>query len=277
MNKLSRYGALLMASCACFILGACGGAKVLSNPQEVETQGPLAVAADETITASVDWVIVKDGPGTWASNAFWDEYHLRVTNTSDEPVSVTRVQVVDSLNVTQVPSVNRKLLVAQSKTTEDRYAEHDLDVRPGADVFGKVAVGVVTGFAAMGTAAGVSASGIMGASSVASTASPALVTAVYLVPVLAVGGIVHTVNNSKVEEEIFNRHTVMPMVVPPGESRNVVAFFPLAPSPRALRVIYTNQQGVSLLELDTAVALEGLHIVPPGTPRPPRPREGSIN
>ena len=28
--------------------------------------------------AALDWIIVRDGPGTWAKNVDWDEYLIRV-------------------------------------------------------------------------------------------------------------------------------------------------------------------------------------------------------
>ena len=51
----------------------------------------LAASGDARIAASLDWVIVRDGPGTWAKNADWDEYLVTLRNDSAEPVTVTAV------------------------------------------------------------------------------------------------------------------------------------------------------------------------------------------
>ena len=56
-------------------LSACGGTKVLGEPQPLVLEEALVTAAGDTgVTASLDWIIVRGGPGTWAKNADWDEY-----------------------------------------------------------------------------------------------------------------------------------------------------------------------------------------------------------
>ena len=50
-------------------LVGCGGTKVLKEPQPMQTTQPLAEVSDQQVTATLDWVIVRDGPGTWAKNA----------------------------------------------------------------------------------------------------------------------------------------------------------------------------------------------------------------
>ncbi len=69
----------------------------------------------------LDWVIVRDGPGTWAKNSDWDEYLLRVSNLSDQPIRVTRLTVVDSLSTRIESQSTRKALVSGSKETAQRY------------------------------------------------------------------------------------------------------------------------------------------------------------
>ncbi len=88
-------------------LGGCGGTKVLKEPRPIKTTQALATVSDHRITAMLDWVIVRDGPGTWAKNSDWDEYLLRVSNRSDQPIRVTRLTVVDSLNTRIEPRSTR--------------------------------------------------------------------------------------------------------------------------------------------------------------------------
>jgi hypothetical protein len=67
-------GRQLVFTCALvwlLVLSGCGGTKVLKEAQPIQTTQPLATASDQQVTAILDWVIVRDGPGTWAKNADW--------------------------------------------------------------------------------------------------------------------------------------------------------------------------------------------------------------
>ena len=103
--KASYTGCLLIVAIA---LGGCAGSRVLGEAKAVELQHPLAVAANERVAATLDWVVIKDGPGTWASNAFWDEYRFRIANVTDVPISISQIQVIDSLNTTHVSIADRE-------------------------------------------------------------------------------------------------------------------------------------------------------------------------
>ena len=120
--------AFLLSACA---IAGCGGTKVLKEPQPIQTTQPLAANSDQRVAATLDWVIVRDGPGTWAKNADWDEYLLRVNNRTDQPIIVTQVIVVDSLDTRIEPQPGRKQLVKSSKKTARRYKESGVKVKAG--------------------------------------------------------------------------------------------------------------------------------------------------
>jgi len=82
-------------------------------------------------------------------------------------------------------------------------------------------------------------------------------------PALAVGGIVRGVNNSKVNNEIELRQTLLPLEIPAGEKQGLTVFFPLAPSPNFVELIYVDATGEHRLIIDTSKALDGLHIEAP--------------
>ncbi len=84
---------------------------------------------------------------------------------------------------------------------------------------------------------------------------------VVLVPVLAVGGIVRGVNNSKVNNQIETRQTLLPVVLQKEEEKNLVIFYPLAPSPGQLELNYVDSRGEHTLIVGTQSALERLHLV----------------
>ena len=94
MKKILVQSGILLLLLA---LSGCGGTKVLKESEPLVVTQSLATASDQRLTATLDWVIVRDGPGTWGKNVDWDEYLIRVQNLSDESLELTIISVVDSL------------------------------------------------------------------------------------------------------------------------------------------------------------------------------------
>lgn len=252
-NSNFNPGITITILASAFLLGGCGGTKVLKQPEPIGVSQSLASASDEQISATLDWVIVRDGPGTWAKNADWDEYLIRVQNLGDQPIRVTNVVVMDSLGTRIESRGDRNQLVKGAKQAKRRYRGEGLEVKAGAGAGTLLAAGAVAGAAgaAMVAAAPLTIGG--GAAAVAATG-------VVLLPVLAVGGVVRGVNNSKVNKEIESRTTLLPIVLQ-EEEKSLDVFFPLSPSPRQIEVSYADSQGDHTLIVDTRTALEGLHLV----------------
>jgi hypothetical protein len=251
---------VLLSAC---VLGGCGGTKVLKEPQPIQTTQPLAVMSNQKIAATLDWVIVRDGPGTWARNADWDEYLLRVRNQSEQPINVTRLIVVDSLGTRIESQPGRKQLVKSSKKTAKRYKESGVKVKAGMGVGTMLVSGAAVTVAGVGV--GVATMGpILGGASAGAGAGAAVGGLLLLGPALAVGGIVRGVNNSKVNNQIELRQTVLPLEISASEELGLSVFFPLAPSPKRVELIYTDVTGEHSLVIDTSTALDGLHV---GTPK----------
>ena len=93
ISPVPTFVCLLVAS----TLGGCGGTKLLKETKPIQTTQPIAIASDERITATIDWIIVRDGPGAWAKNVDWDEYLLRIKNQGDAPLQITGIVVVESV------------------------------------------------------------------------------------------------------------------------------------------------------------------------------------
>jgi hypothetical protein len=220
---------------------------------------PLAEISGHQVSVTLDWVIVRDGPGTWAKNADWDEYLIRVTNQSGQPVRVTQVIVVDSLGTQISPEQGRKQLVKSSKKTARRYKESGIKVKAGRGAGTMLVAGAAVTAVGVGAAAA-TAYGTVMSGAAAGTAGAAAGGLLLLGPALAVGGIVRGVNNSKVNSEIELRQTALPAEIPAGEETGLDVFFPLAPSPKEVQVTYIDGEGEHTLTLDTSVALRGLHI-----------------
>lgn len=231
---------------------ACGGTKVLKEEKSLVIEKPLATATDEHLQATLDWVIFRDGPGTWAKNADWDEYLMRVENLGDEQLEISEVAVVDSLGTRIAAGHSRSQLVKGTKQTKRRYRDDGIDVKAGLSGTVLVGAGVLT---AAGTS-GLGAAAVYGGSAVAAGA----LAVVALVPVLTVGGVVRGVNNSNVNSVIESRQTLFPSEIGGNEEKAVHVFFPLAPSPQRVELTYTYSGGVETLTIDTGAALEGLHL-----------------
>ena len=257
MKKVTR--ALMIAFIIANLQG-CGGTKVLKEPQPIQTTQPLAAISDQRVAATLDWVIVRDGPGTWAKNADWDEYLLRVRNQSDRRIQVTRLIVVDSLGTHIESQPGRKQLVKSSKKTARIYKESGIKVKAGRGAGTMLVAGAVLTVVGAGVASVAAYGSIMSGVATAGSAGAAAGGLLLLGPALAVGGIVRGVNNSKVNNQIELRQTVLPLEIPAGEELSLNVFFPLAPSPTMVVLTYTDAGGENSLVIDTSTALYGLHI-----------------
>lgn len=236
-------------------VSGCGGSKVLKESEPLVLTQSLAAASDERLSVTLEWVIVRDGPGTWAKNADWDEYLVKISNQSKQPIQVTELIVVDSLN-TRVESLpDRKQLVKKSKKTARRYKKLGIRVEAGS---GNTKILAVAGATAGGMLIGATTAGggaILGPG-VAAAAAGVLV----LAPALAIGGIIRGVNHSAVNKQIEQRQTLLPIDVPAGDELMLDVFFPLAPSPGTVELAYSDATGQHIIVIDTSAALNGLHI-----------------
>ena len=74
------------------------------------------------------------------------------------------------------------------------------------------------------------------------------------------------VNNSKVNKEIGNRNTRLPVAVEPGMVQMLDLFLPLVPSPTRIEILYSQNGQTTLLSIDLTDILPDLHIVKPENP-----------
>lgn len=254
------YRAVLRKAAAVLVIGfslllaSCGGTKVLDEPRLLVVEQSLKGAADAHLEAHLDWVIVRDGPGTWARSADWDEYVLRVRNLSADPVRITGVAVYDSLGTRLEASANLDHLIAASRRTARRYENEGIAVTAGMGGTSLMAAGTVAlvGGEALGTAVLAGSAGA-GAAGVA-------IGAIVLAPVLIVGGAVKSKNKDKVARQIVDRHTPLPVDLDADETQSMSVFFPLAPSPLSVELTYDDFADTRRLDIDTREILRGLHI-----------------
>lgn len=253
----------------CFLFAAllvgCGGTRVLKDPQPIQTTQPIAGAADERVTVALDWVIVRDGPGTWAKNADWDEYLLRVGNSSNDQIQLTGLIVVDSLDTPNEALSGRKKLVKGSKMTARRYSKSGIKVKAGRGAGTMLVAGAAVTAVGVGVAQAAVYGSIMSGAATTGSAGAAAGGLLLLGPALAVGGIVRGINNSKVNDQIGQRQTPLPLAIPATEERALNVFFPITPSPKKMQLAYTDAAGAHSLVIDTRAALDGLHLDTPAS------------
>ena len=237
-------------------LSACGGGtRLIKNaPPPPEQATALAVASDDALSAQLQWVIVRDGPGTWARNADWDEYLIAVQNTSAAPIQITGVVLFDSMDQSNATSASRTALVDASRANARRYKDSGLKVAAGR---GRGLALVAGGAGATTMGMGAAYASLMGAGSGATAAAGGLLLAG---PALVTMAIVRGVRKGAVSKRIKERSTVFPLAIDASQSKALDVFFPLAPAPRRIEIHYTDATGAHVLSTDTSKALDGLHI-----------------
>lgn len=256
-----------LAVVALSVLSACAYNKKLEQPVPLEPKSAIASASDVRLSARIDAIIVRDGPGSWSKNADWDEYLLHVQATSGWSLDITRVVVVDSLGKRHKPRAFMQELADESREIAKRYEDEDLKVtaNAGAALFW---TGYFVGGAS--AAAGLATLGTTGAA--AGAAAGGLLVA----PVLMTAGVVVAVQEYQVQREIDRRNTVLPLTLAAQQDLPVTLYFPIAPSPQRVEIIYTDPAGEHVLAIDTRDALAGLHLLPKeGTPPAAAPPPGS--
>ena len=261
-----RLMSLLVASLA--LAGCGGGTKLVKQPAPVpESVQPLAQAADAALSARLDFVVVRNGPGAWAKNADWDEYLLRVQNLGSAPVQIEAVTVVDSQGHENRPLDDRSALVSASRQATRRYRDAGLKLEAGRGGGSLVAAGVGAGVVAYGAATAAATSAALSGGVAGGGAAAAAGGLVLAAPVLVGMGIARAVNNSKVDNRIEARATKLPLAVAPGAQVALDVFFPLSPSPRQVVVHYHDGTASQRLVLETTQALHGLHLKPASAAR----------
>lgn len=236
-------------------MSACGGSSMVKEPETLQTTKPVASNCDDDICANIDWVIVRNGPGSWAKNATWDEYLIRVANQTEQSVTVQRVTVIDSLSYPLTTENHRAKLARQSSATVRRYRNVDLTVKAGDGTGALLAAGGTATLVGVGI--GAAAVGTYGAA--AALAAGVGVGVLVLGPALLAGGLISSGRARKVNKRIQERNTEFPVEIAAAEEYHLDLFFPYGPSPRRVEVAYTVSGQKRILRIDTESALDGLH------------------
>jgi hypothetical protein len=204
---------------ACVILAGCTGPALLKEPRPVESSKALAEGRDERILASIEAVILRNGPGAWARDAEWDEYLIRIRALSDEDVEIRGIAIFDALENRVEPCQDGRQLVDGTREIHARY------VKSGKQEEGP-AVPPLRQFG------GLPASPV--------SAIPVLVDAV-------IGGTTYW----QVNREIQRRRTTLPVHLPGRAETNIDLFFPRTPLSERAEFVYVDRHGEHRLHIDT--------------------------
>ena len=207
-------------------------------------------AAQPSVDATLQTVIVYKGPGSWKREAYWDEYVLSIANRGTVPLTFASAALHPAEGEPVAPGDNPWALEKLSKkwwqTNAARQGGTYLALGAGATVGGAAVVATF-----WSTSAGAVTVGTVGA------------TAFLAMPVVAVGTMYANVHNKhKVAAEFARRRLVLPVTIAPGGTVQGSLFFRVTPAPRQL--VLSGRSGDETRDLLFDLSpLAGLHLKAP--------------
>lgn len=199
------------------------------------------------LLATVETVIVYDGPGSWKRRAFWDEYVVTVKNSGPTPASILDATLVDAQNQWIQPGSNWKDLERQSADWWKRNATaNNLVLGAGMTVLaGTMGASAVAMFAAA----------IVGSGPVLGIAAGAALVSLGTAHVFTS----HSDDNERFITSEFNRRRIhFPCLVPGKSATSGSFFFRITPSPKQL-LVHVEVAGRNQVAVVELASLHGLH------------------
>lgn len=247
------------------MLAACGtsrGVKLVKHPTPVDKTQTLAQAKGTHLEARLIAVNYRNGPLAWTRNADWDEYFVAVQALhGNEPVIVTDVQVIDFHGRPLQSLGTRSSLLRASREQIKIYEEADIKLTAGAPPGRTLALwGAGTG----ASLAAVPSAGIYTTTAAGTGAVAAASVAIIATPAVVIGALVRGNRNYKVDQEIQQRHSTLPITLAEARDAELDLFFPIAPSPQRVELSYRVADQDYTLVIDVADRLAGLHLPQPG-------------
>ena len=254
-------GATVLSFSGCVSRGYKLADKSVPPPVALNLVSTLAANAAEAppfAEATLQSVIAFRGPGSWKSEAYWDEYVVTIVNRSESPLVVTAVNLHSDKNEAVAPGTDPWALEKLSK----KWWETNTAQQTGTYIAlgaGTVASGVIaaTAYAAAapatfgGTVTAVGAGGAIG------------LAGALVLPVVAGTSVVMNVKRKhQVEAEFDRRRLALPLSLVSGQTAQGSLFFRITPGPR--RLIFTCVAGTAAprdVTIDLT-RLAGLHLKP---------------
>jgi len=218
-------------------------------------------------------VIIYHGPGSWKSEAYWDEYNVSFANLGDAPLRVCTVTLTDFAGVASEPGSNPWALEKASRQYVHQAANRATDVIViGSGGVAAASAGIVGGVVAGGL--GAAALGADGWTAFEAAGAGGLVGFAVAVPVYTALTVhKNRQGKHKIETEFARRRLVLPATLAPGQTVRGSLFFRISPGPRSLVLTWQTASTTGRGDIPTP-QLAGLHLrakFTPATSQSPTP------
>jgi len=232
MAKWWDHGMRVVLLLVALSLSACASTlRYVSNPSPLPPDLGVSSGTEE-LNVSLNYVIVPNGSGAWVKGARWDEYILTIRNFSDKPLTIKRIQLIDSRGI-YVEGTNpySQVAILLAESIKNRGNEPWIDPMMAREL-------------------------------------PWLI---MTAPLIVVGGGVFWLIDSKkrehrekIEKELTRREQGLALFRSPLAGNATITgsvFFPIVPNPKTLVINYQWQDEMKTLEVSLE-KLASLHIVP---------------
>jgi hypothetical protein len=242
---------------ACAALGGCATSRMLPRPLAAATAEGRSMATEPgLLSVALTGVIVRNGPGSWVSDANWDEYQLTIRNASAQPIDIRSIALSADASPALIESTASHQRL-EPRTGAAKRAARDVNTvaATGIGMPALMMAGVLS--SGGGNIGAIYAAGVVGA---------------VAIPVGLVGGTVLVVNRHRrehaddraIERTLQARSYALPQQVPALAELAGSAFFPIAPQASRLIVSYSAAGALRQLSL----ALPDRNTLPRRSPRP---------
>ena len=251
--NIYRHKVVLLVFWFIVLLG-CGGPRINTKPQELSDHGAMTVLADPHMEISLNHILYRNSPGSWAKDANWDEYILSVKSREfPNDITIVGIYIEDLMGVRHANETTRKELNQSTRAIKKKYKKAGYKIKIGAGSTHASVAGVSVAIGSGVAAGAVTATGSIG------TLTSVGVGAAVAVPALVISGVTKLVYNARVSKRIQERQTALPTKVNSGP-KYIDLLFPAVPLPQKLIISYTHQTVPHQMELDLTQVTKGLHI-----------------
>ena len=239
------------------LLTACGGPRINSKPETLKDYGPMLLEGDTHLVAKLDQLMFRNSRGSWAKDANWDEYLITLeSRLAGQVITIEQIWIEDVMGDLHPPQTTRKDLNKATRGLKKKYKKAGYKIKLGAGSTHATAVGLSFAIGSGATAGAVTATGAIG------NLTSAGVGAAVAVPALMIAGVTKVVYNTRVNNRIQERQTLLPKTL--GETaESLDLLYPAVPIPQALVIEYRVADVPHRLQLDLTQITGDLHIKPP--------------
>ncbi len=249
----------MLSICSFIVTSSCYGPRI--NKKNIDGSAvpkhPIAKSRDGSLKLTLENLLVRNSPSSWAKDANWDEYIFQFENLSDSVIIIEDIAVINSLDLEVTLRKNRKDLNKATKLVKKLFKQSGIKLKIGEGSTQMLETSITATVLGAGLGASAASGGTIGLSAgTLTTAGGAVFVAV---PAIAIGGILKIVNNSKINNEIIKRQTHLPIAIKPSEKTSIDLFYPIIPGPRSIIVEYEIDGRVHYLKQILNENLSHLH------------------